>query len=293
MLQTETKGWVKGSALTPAIEAEVEVLAEACRRQEPIELPLHMEPPRPVPGDETNHFVYYEDGQLVGFVSLPPDAEVELLGMVHPRCRRRGIGRALLEAARAECGRRGQAEYLLVCEEASPSGRGFAEAIGGRYRFSEFRMELDPAATQSSAPRPRVLRLERAGERDLEALVSIRTTSFARDEEAARKQMAAWLRSSDQRLYIGRRDGDAVGSLRVFIAGEESMVYLNSFVVRPECRGRGYGREILERTIAELRGGGWQHIRIEVETENRNALGLYRSCGFREIAEYRYYALSV
>jgi ribosomal protein S18 acetylase RimI-like enzyme len=63
--------------------------------------------------------------------------------------------------------------------------------------------------------------------------------------------------------------------------------------VIPELRGRGYGREILARTIAELRAEGWQHIRIEVETENVNALGLYRSCGFQEIAEYRYYALRV
>lgn len=281
----------KAPLLLPEIRAEIEALRAACRREEPIELPLHLEPARPVPGDETNHFLYHADDQLIGFVSLPPDGAIELLGMVHPAYRRRGIGGALLEAARAECARRGQDEFLLVCEEASSSGRGFADAVGGRYRFSEYRMELDPTAVP--AARAEQLQFEPADETDLEALVRILSSAFDRDTDAVRKQMADWLAALNQRFYLGRRDGQAIGTVRLVMVADESLVYLTSFAVLPEFRGRGHGREILERTIAVLREQGWQQIRIEVETENANALGLYRSCGFREIAEYRYYALRV
>jgi tetratricopeptide (TPR) repeat protein len=34
-----------------------------------------------------------------------------------------------------------------------------------------------------------------------------------------------------------------------------------------------------------------RHIRIEVDTQNGNALSLYRSCGFEKISKYRYYRM--
>jgi ribosomal protein S18 acetylase RimI-like enzyme len=286
------QGLVKVQALEPHIDAEIQVLREVCREHEPQELPLHLEPGRAVPGNETNPFLYYDEGQLVGCVSLQPIDGIELVGMVHPQYRRRGIGRALLEAARDECRLRGAEVFLLVCEETSPSGKAFADAVGGQYRFSEYRMELDPATIQRSSRRPEAIRLERAGAEDLETLWHIRTASSGH-ENSAQQQIADWFRSPDQRFYIGRRGGDAVGSLRVFMIGQTSTVYIHSFSVVPECRRRGYGREILEKSIDALRAEGWQHIRIEVETENRAALGLYRSCGFREIAQFRYYEMCV
>jgi len=62
-----------------------------------------------------------------------------------------------------------------------------------------------------------------------------------------------------------------------------------------QCRffGGAFPGHTIKQTIRLLLAEGWRHVRIEVVTENRAALGLYRSCGFREIAEYRYYAMSV
>src|SRR5262249_18715685 len=163
---------------------------------------------------------------------------------------------------------------LLIAEEASAAGRAFADAVGGRYRFSEYRMELDPRGFSRDTGRPEIVRLERAGAQDEEGLVRTLSACSGGQEEAARRRVVGWLESPGQRLYLGRRDGDAVGMLRVFTIEEESTVYINTFGVLPEFRGRGYGRQILEQCLAGLLAEGWEHIRIEVDTENGNALGL-------------------
>jgi len=37
----------------------------------------------------------------------------------------------------------------------------------------------------------------------------------------------------------------------------------------------------------------WKEILIEVQTDNQNALALYRSCGFKDMTAYHYYDVDV
>jgi hypothetical protein len=46
-----------------------------------------------------------------------------------------------------------------------------------------------------------------------------------------------------------------------------------------------------ELGVAALLADDREPILLEVETDNRAALGLYHACGFREISTYRYYGL--
>ena len=95
------------------------------------------------PGDRVEDFLWFADGQLVGFLGLYQfvPAVAEMSGMVHPDFRRRGIFRQLFGAARIEAAGRGTGEMLLICERKSPGAAPFARALGGAYRFSEFKME--------------------------------------------------------------------------------------------------------------------------------------------------------
>jgi ribosomal protein S18 acetylase RimI-like enzyme len=277
--------------LTPTARSEVEALRTLCQLHDGLELPLYLEPARPIPGDETNQFLFYTDGRMVGFASLQPDEPPEVMGMVHPDHRRKGMGRMLLQAVEAECRSRGVSALVLVAEESSPSGIAFAEAAGRRSDFSEYRMELDPTATRHGSCS--ALALEPATVESIEELAHIREAAFGGTEQSARKLIEAWFQSPDQRFYLGRRGGEAVGSLRVFAIPAESTVYIHTFGVLPGHQGRGYGRRILLGTLDRLLAEGWEHIRLEVSTENRNALSLYRSCGFREITTFRYYDMPV
>ena len=52
---------------------------------------------------------------------------------------------------------------------------------------------------------------------------------------------------------------EPVGMLRLYL--EPSSVFIHSFRVHPECRGRGYGRQILEGVIDQLLSEGREEMR--------------------------------
>jgi ribosomal protein S18 acetylase RimI-like enzyme len=74
------------------------------------------------------------------------------------------------------------------------------------------------------------------------------------------------------------------------VATHEENVYINTFSILPELRGRGYGRQMLTQIVRLLSGEG-KPVLLEVEAENQNALSLYLSCGFEQINAYRYWAV--
>ena len=287
------KGLVRQQALTAQDRAGVEQLAALCRQYEGLDLGWILEPVGPEPGHGTNQLLNYDEGALVGFMSLPPGPDIELCGIVHPKHRRRGIGRALLFAAQEEYRQRGVRSLLLVCEPASGSGKAFVEAVGARYCDSEYRMELDRAALSRRVPQQHSVQLQRASVEDTEALIRLTAASFADPVEKVRPRIVQWLRESNQRFYIANLHEDPIGSLRVLMIPDASCVHINTFGVLPDYRGRGYGRQILTETIDALLAEGWKQIMIEVNTENRSALSVYHACGFNEIATYGYYEIEV
>src|SRR5207302_6062606 len=113
-------------------------------------------------------------------------------------------------------------------------------------------MKLDVTAVRRGEPRPRSVQIVRACEADAETLIRLTAASFADPEEEVKPRIVQWLQESDQRFYIGKLHDEAIGSLRLLLIPDVSCVYINTFGVIPEYRGRGYGRQILAATIEAL-----------------------------------------
>jgi ribosomal protein S18 acetylase RimI-like enzyme len=285
------QGLITAQHLTPRTRQEIEALVRLCKQHEPIDLPLLLDPDLSPESDENLYFLFYDDDTLIGAASTWPGLEIEAIGAVHPQHRRQRVGSALLNALREEGQRRGVQEMLLVCEKGAPSGAAFSTAMGAQYTFGEYRMKLDRALYAQCAAPPQTLTLRHADTRDLDVLVALWTASSDVSESEARERTHHWLRLPSQRFYVGWLEDRAIGSVRLHLA--ESSVYLNSFRVHPDLRGRGYGRQILVGVLDALIAEDWPHIMIEVATDNTVALALYRSCGFREVAAYQYYHLAI
>ena len=81
-------------------------------------------------------------------------------------------------------------------------------------------------------------------------------------------------------LFIARVRAEAAGCGGVQIYGRE-YGELKRMYVRPSFRGRGLGRQMLERLAAHARAQGVALLRLETGTYQAEAIGLYESFGFR------------
>lgn len=298
MTQPISQGIVAKQGLSTDDLAQIRQLADICNAYEGLNLKLNWEDLRLRAADETNDFVYYRQGVLVGFLGIYifGSQRAEISGMVHPAARRGGIFRALLQAAQAECARRGCSEVLLICERLSLSGAAFASAMGGRLVFSEHKMELDQQASLPAITG--AVRLRRAQIADADLVARIVAISFgeATDEAAAQQSIIAAqqgivkdMQNELRQFFIGEVDGVPIGALN--LSADEADIGIYGFGVLPDQRGRGYGRQMLVQAIQQALAQHARRVMLEVETNNNNALALYQSCGFREVASYDYYQL--
>lgn len=290
----ESRAGVTGEELLQAV-----ALKAVCDAEDGLDLKVHPEMQRADLGVPVIDAIAAttKDGALIGLCTLDGSSEVELCGMVHPMHRRRGVGRALLEAALAVCRERHTRRVLLICEDASSAGRALLAAAlpTARLDFKEHRMELRALgfAPQTAAVAARVpglvVRAAAACEDDLDALALTQAAAFGERKQGIRPGIEADMRDPSYRYYIAALDGESVSSLKVIFAAPRAFIY--AFGVVPQQRRRGVGRAVLADVIARLRDEGWRRVALEVESENAPALALYRSLGFAPVTAYGYYAV--
>ena len=141
------QGIVAKQSLSEQELAAVIALAGICTQYEDIDLRLSWDALGSHIGDAVQHFLSYQDGALIGFLSCAGIGadEAEGTGMVDPEQRRKGVFRALVAPAAAECRRHGTKALVLVCDRRSAAAKAALEATGAQYRFSEHKMELAEA----------------------------------------------------------------------------------------------------------------------------------------------------
>jgi putative acetyltransferase len=89
------------------------------------------------------------------------------------------------------------------------------------------------------------------------------------------------------RLLLTEYDGRLAGCVALHSL-EPGICEMKRLYLRPEFRGKGLGRALAERIIAEARLIGYRRMRLDtVEPVMRDAVAMYRKLGFREVAPYR------
>ncbi|HWR61561.1 MAG TPA: GNAT family N-acetyltransferase [Clostridia bacterium] len=240
--------------------------------------------------DSINEFMYYDGDRLIGYIGICRFGgdSMEVNGMVHPGYRRRGVFRKLFSLARDEWEKSGHIGMLLLSDAGSEAGQGFIRSVQAGYDHSEYEMYLR-GNMDSSLPESRVV-LRKADNSDSGEIVRQNAIYF--DSEPG--EVAAILPEEEEKcgmlIYMAEVDGRTIGKVHLETGGDVYGIY--GLGVLPGYRRSGYGREILNRAVEMLRGTGGREIMLQVAATNRNALNLYKSCGFVETSTMDYYKLS-
>ena len=86
---------------------------------------------------------------------------------------------------------------------------------------------------------------------------------------------------TDERVVqlVAEVDGEPIGSAILTPYGEDQ-IKLSKLFLKPECRGLGLGREMLERTEAEARQRGYRRIFLRTRALYAEAVRLYERVGW-------------
>lgn len=279
--------------------AAIEQLIAVCNAYEHLKMRVFIRMLQERPGTSTNDFLYYDDdGSLIGYLCLTTWGEVEkeLMAIVDPAHRRKGIFRLLLEKARQEFVAEGGKYFTIVCERTSQSGAATMKAMRIALNFSEHEMHLGTFKAKNTFDDRLTFRQATTG--DVDAVAKILMEDDV-SEESAHAIVARWLQDGKNRIYLATLGGqdlgcdEPVGTLRLEDMGRANELGIYGFVVRPDYRGKGYGRQMLEECIRIARANGPVDVMLDVDASNTRAFNLYHSAGFEIKTTYDYYHFEV
>ncbi len=232
--------------------------------------------------DRINEFMLYDDNKLVGYAGICDfgGEALEVNGMVHPDYRGKGIFSRLFSLVKDEFNKRNINQMLLLSDNKSIAGIEFIKKLGCDYDHSEYDMNLDMGIKHELNTN---LVFRKVTDIDKSKLSKENFEFFYEDEFNHNTD------STSQGTYVIENDGVIIGKSRLEVIDNIGGIY--GLEVIPEYRGKGYGRELLLLSIKKLKELNVNSITLQVETNNKNALNLYKSCGFKENYTMDYYII--
>lgn len=234
-----------------------------------------------------NEFMFYDKNMLIGYIGICcfDGVELEVNGMVHPEYRRKGIFTRLFSLVRDEFIKRDSKVMLLLSDNNSIGGIKFIKNITGDYDHSEYDMSLDMDAKQTFNDN---MVFKKASYEDINNIVQNDFEFNDRFKDTSGNELD--FKNLINTTYIMEKDNAIIGMVRLEVIGNAGGIY--GLEVLSSYRGKGYGRELLNHSIKELKENNVESISLQVVTDNKNALNLYKSCGFKESYIMDYYRLA-
>jgi N6-L-threonylcarbamoyladenine synthase len=132
-------------------------------------------------------------------------------------------------------------------------------------------------------------KLELARESQLDQIMALERSCFDRDawaEESMRFELLA----DHTRYFVLLSEQQVVGYAGLSKLPGSEQADVQTIAVSEEIRGKGLGRKLMEKLIAEARALGSQELFLEVRADNEVARSLYAALGFEHIdTRKRYY----
>lgn len=234
--------------------------------------------------DSENNVFYYQDEQLIGFLSVYffyEDA-CEITLMVSPEWRRKGIANLLLQTIMPLLERKHMKN--LIFSIAGEANQEWLPKLGFTYRQSEYHMErqrFEPVLINRGT-----LTLRKASMQDVALLCAIDTVAFT-GQQSMPERFFGILNDSEYTLFMAYQGEQVVGKAHIRWQADSSL--LSDIAILPSFQRKGLGGELLSHCINHSIMQGKVKVTLDVEATNKNALRLYIRHGFKTTKVFDYW----
>ena len=118
-------------------------------------------------------------------------------------------------------------------------------------------------------------------EDDIKSIAELEKECFS--EPWSETSLRDELTNETARFYVLRDGNNLLGYIGANNICNE--VYITNVAVNSECRGKGYGKILVNHLIKQSEAERAFFITLEVRKSNENAIKLYEKCGFKLIGE--------
>ena len=85
-------------------------------------------------------------------------------------------------------------------------------------------------------------------------------------------------------IFVAEESGQIAGYITTWQDREAGIGHIPNIALRPQFRGAGLGRQLIQHALAQFRAAGLTHAKIETLAQNEVGNHLYPSLGFVEVA---------
>lgn len=220
--------------------------------------------------------LYYQDNQLVGFLSIYffYETACEMTIMVDPAVRRQGIGRELLIGMQPLLQTPDAAE--LVVSVPHGLNKPWLQQMGCTPLHTECHMQRTSTTRVIHHRADLTLRLARPD--DYRVLYRIDQSCFNTNDNCIALHFMKLLQDPHYLIILAEQEGVAVGKAQ--IRWENQGAYFSDIAVIPTAQHQGIGTALLAHAINYALDRNKTNLRLDVETRNQYALTLYTNVGF-------------
>jgi mycothiol synthase len=256
---------------------------------------------------ELNAFVAQMKENLIAFLKLKLEMDIErvvLTLVVHPGHRKKSLLLRLIQRAITRA-RELEAERVLInLQRRPPELKNALLEMGflSTRKYLELRLDLSKVFIPKTSRKGVHIRPFKSGEEDRLACIQNRAfggmwgySSNTIQDIIDRTTLPIF---SPQDVLFAFRGKTLLGFCWTMIPPSSRFSYGSSgrifmIGVDPKYHGRGFGKHLLLAGLSYLKGKGGRMIDLTVDSENRAALALYRSVGFRHRTSTLWYEMSL
>lgn len=279
---------------------------QEAERQEPIGRPATPQAimeklSRPAFSAELDLLVVEKTGEIIGFMDMLPEPDIKRLIVdcwLQPDHRRKGLGKRLLKSAVRRARELGADVLHVNISEDNAVAGAVLSRLGFECvrRFLELSLDLNGVDRQVLDKAYCDCRHLREGEEEI--LTNIQNRSFGEHWgynpetiETISYGMSLSHRSPKD-IVLACEEDDVIGYCWTEItSGGQGRIFMIGS--DPDYRGKGIGRKLLLAGLANIKNMGVSDVWLTVDAENKAALSLYKSTGFKIQKSYLWYEKSV